>query len=40
MSRMIFTFIGVAVFIVLCWLLALYYNKKTTNLDVSASDKM
>ena len=33
MSRMILTFIGVAVFIVLCWMLALYYNKKTTNLD-------
>lgn len=33
MSRMILTFIGVAIFIVLCWMLALYYNKKTTNLD-------
>ena len=33
MSRMILTFVGVAVFIVLCWMLALYYNKKTTNLD-------
>ena len=33
MSRMILTFIGVAIFIAICWMLAIYYNKKTTNLD-------
>ena len=33
MSRMILTFAGVAVFIIFCWMLAIYYNKKTTNLD-------
>jgi SSS family solute:Na+ symporter len=33
MERMIFTFIGVAVFIAICWALAIYYSKKTTNLD-------
>ncbi len=33
MERMIFTFIGVAIFIVLCWMLAIFYSKKTTNLD-------
>ncbi|MDR0570990.1 MAG: sodium:solute symporter family protein [Clostridiales Family XIII bacterium] len=33
MERMVLTFIGVAVFIVLCWALAIFYSKKTTNLD-------
>jgi SSS family solute:Na+ symporter len=33
MERMILTFIGVAVFIAFCWALAIYYSKKTTNLD-------
>ena len=33
MTRMVLMFIGVAVFIILCWLLAMYYNKKTKDLD-------
>lgn len=31
--RMVLTFIGVAFFILLCWGLAVFYNKKTTNID-------
>lgn len=33
MERMILTFIGVGVFIAFCWALAIFYSKKTTNLD-------
>ncbi|MDR1972173.1 MAG: sodium:solute symporter family protein [Treponema sp.] len=31
--QMVLTFIGVAVFIVVCWRLAFFYNRKTKNLD-------
>lgn len=33
MSRMILMFIAVAIFIVLCWALAIFYNKRTKSLD-------
>jgi len=31
--QMILTFIGIAIFIIVCWRLAFFYNKKTKNLD-------